>query len=316
MLSRTMRLTLAISSALVIAGAITFRIFAWPSIAFPDTDPAVLEARWTEVERRATVFGKAAAASPQLAAAAAAIAEWPDVDTELARSRDRKPLDPAWLHPAARRAVEALEQWAAEGGDVNDTCMDARPSAFELFRVGNLGLRSTEAPDDPRFAAALRLAAALRQRGSLIGGLVGFQLAGDALKIARARGWDADELLAAHRPTREEIRALVARESVCTYQGIDRIFNKDCHQRGASDSPWFYPLTIERWCERERQVFKDHWGRVHEAADAFADLHAFAGALELDSEALPPSPVLHATATPMDGFVRDAIDVLALYDTL
>lgn len=312
-----MRLMLAISSALVIVGAITFRIFAWPSIAFPDTAPAVLEARWTELERRAAVFGQAAAASPQLVAAAAAIDEWPDADKELARSRDREPIDPAWLHPAARRAVEALEQWAAEGGDVNDTCMeDARPSAFALFRIGNLGLRSTEAADDPRFAAALRLAAALRQRGSLIGGLVGFQLAGDALKIARARGWHADELLAAHRPTPGEIRALVARESVCTYQSIDRIFDEGCHYRGAADSPWFYPLSIERWCERERQVFKDHWGAVHEAADAFEDLHAFADALELDSEALPPSPVLRATATPMHIFVRDAIDVLDLYDTL
>lgn len=314
---RRTRITLAVTGAVMVAGGVLFRVLAWPSMAFPDTDPAVIEARWAEVERRAGIFGAAATRSPHLVAGADALDGWPEADEVLRRDASEPPIDATLLDPAGRRALDALLQWAAEEGEVNDTCMRIPPPAFALFRLASLGLRSAVAADDPPFTAALRLAAALRQRGPLLDGVMGFELADDALEIARARGWDARETLTAHRPTREELRSLVARESVCTHRVISRIFELDCDERGTTGAPWFYPLSTQRWCARERQVFKDYWGARHESADAFADLDAFADALALeDLAALPPSPTLRATAVSMDKPVRDAFAVLARYDAL
>ncbi len=321
MLSRRARLVLLTIGVVAVSGAAAFRIFAWPSLAFPDTEPRVIEARWAEVERRAGAFGKAQAASPQLVAAAEALAQWPEASAVMQPAPGHPPIDPNSIPPEGRRAIAALVQWAAEGGVIHDTCgVDARPVPFDLFRVGRLALRTSVAVDDPAFAAALRLGAALRQHGNLVGGLMGFHLADDAREIARIRGWEAGKLLAAHQPTREEIRAFIARDAVCTYSVIDSAFDTDCERHpygsGKEVTAWYLVLSQARWCHRERVMYKDYWGQMNATADALPDLRALATALErVDGENLP-SVTLRISHPLLADPVRDALDIVARYEAL
>ncbi len=114
-----------------------------------------------------------------------------------------------------------------------------------------------------------------------------------------------------------EIRALVARDAVCTYGLIDSAYETGCDRRDEDKTPWFFVPSSARWCERERMIYKDYWGSMNATVDALPDLHAVADALELpDVEELPLSVPLRASHPLLAEPVRDALDVVARYEAL
>jgi hypothetical protein len=298
--SRGLRVSVLLLTAIALVGAGLFRAFVWPWIALPDDPPETIHARWAAVERRAATWGPAPAKVPRLRAAAAALVDAPDEPPP----RPADPADPD-PHPAVRRAVDLLVAWDDARDPVEDPCLPAPddPPArlFHLRRLGALALHGSAAPDDLPFAAGLRLARELRRHGNLIAGMIGLALARDALDIARARGWTRSPQLADLRPTADELRALVAREFTCQRRLLEHAFGDDC--RDADPPPWYVPLSLRRWCERERLVVEDFLGRRFARADAEPDLARFAAALADDPAARPSSLALDALTGPGDPLV-------------
>jgi len=314
LMSRRTRIALVVVAALVVGLGLWLWRRVWPWVAEPDASPAEIEARWAAVEEVAGRYGEAPATSPRLQAASAA---WNALDRDSVPADDRRgaAVDPDALDPAVRGVIDELVAWAEEEGDVADTCVvgPARLDVVALSRIGRLALRSAVAPDDLPFTAALRLATALRQRGPLLAGVIGFDLADRALAVARARGWDVRDALAGQRPTEDELRALVARESVCSYRTISSVFADGCGA-GELAPPWYYPFSAARWCERERLVFMDFHGRLHARALAEPDLGAFAAVFDDTGGERPASLVLRAVEARLGAPIRGMSESLARFD--
>ncbi len=305
MASGRTHLVIAVVGFVMLAGVVA----TWPRITRPGAEAVVIEARWAAIEGRAAAFGQGPADSPLLDAASGALRRWAEAREQLSGAHMSSPIARTALSEPASHALGELVRWAEASGDMPELCTSGA-SAIDLMYLGRLGMRAAVAVDDPSFTAALQLGGALRRRGTLLGTCVGFALAGDALDVAAARGWDAGEVMTVSRPTPEELRSGLARELVCTYQMVDRAFSEDCRP------PWYYPLA-ERWCDNERQLYRDLWGERYEAADAHEDLAGFIDAFDRPDDDPPgTSLTLAATAMLVAGPLREASAVLERHDAL
>jgi hypothetical protein len=312
--ARSVMIWLAVA-VVAAATAAAYGAAVWPWMAPPATDAAVLEARWADIVRRADTFGPAAARSPELAVATDAIASQWDAAGDMLHGDAAAAA--AERPPALTPAIEALVRWSEAGAVVPDLCMNNDVPAVRLARLADVALHTAERPD-AAFVAVLRLAQGLRRRGALLGGIVGFSMAQKAAETAQRRGWRGAEVeaeLRRYRPTEEELRAVVARESVCSYRLVESSFGGDCERSDPGmRAPWYVPMTASRWCAREKAIVREHFGALHAGAAAEKDLRRFADALAVPDGAAARSLILEALTTPLGGTTLRMVEALAGYE--
>lgn len=308
-MSRSSVVGISVGILLVVVVQAVYSLRPW--LAGPRTDMATIDARWAEVERRAASLGAGPPSSPELAAATTSLRGWTDIGAVLGGDATAEPIARERLAAPAREAIAGLVRWSEGGGEVRDGCMNTESNTVGLSMLAKLTLRSATGPD-ASFVAVLRLARGLRRHGPLIDGAVGFHAAEMAAEIAALRGWDARAVLTEFRPTAEELRAVVARESVCLYRTVSATFGEGC---SAARVPWYVPVSAKSWCEREKAVVRERYGELHAVADAEADLRRFADALATpEDESSVEGMALHAVSVVMTNAVREMIERMDRYD--
>jgi len=299
--------------AILVAAAVAIGLWVRPWVVGPPADEATIEARWSQVEGWATA-GAGSGASPRLLKEALAALEPVRglVKTSL-REEDPELLEPP---PAdLTRALALLADWAEQGGGLGeDPCLGGVRSSLsplEVMTLGQVAMAVATGAGDPRWAAALRLADQLRERGNMLHLAVGFALAERALETAQERGYPP-EALRTHRPEVEQLFPAAAREAVCVHEEVAREL---AGGRGPAlpGQPWRERLgSVERELEMLRWW---HGERLVAAHPARADLSALASSLDVEPEELPASAVVRLVAPyPLPALVRDAEETIARYD--
>lgn len=306
-----------------IVGLVALVWRAWPWLIEPPESPAVIDARWAEAQSLASASPESAGSDAGLVTALGHL-QASALDTSGPWDRAR-PAEGLELDAEALRALESLVAWAEQGGGLGgDPCVfgpsDAEPrlQVVSLSRLARLAIRAGRGPDDPLLVAALRLGAHLRQRGTLIAGVVGFSVADDALEVARARGDAVKDAYIAHAPLREEVLPIFAREAVCAVRMAEQVF------------PGGAPTTSEavkqgrlaRWLTgrsgpgRELAMVRWYFGaRLARAAEAPRDLDAVRAALAVEpDEELPGSLLIHAMAFDHGGSLERMAATISAYE--
>ncbi|MCB9569641.1 MAG: hypothetical protein H6710_20900 [Myxococcales bacterium] len=289
-----------------------------PWVALPEEAPEVIEARWAEVSAWAAPHPSSAGSIDHLAAA---LAELQRSSTAEALERGASPLGDDDLDEPLRRALAELVTWQREGGGLGPHPCVVEPGQEETFpiigalRLGEVAIRRAEGPEDPRLVAALDLAAALRDRGGLLFGLIGATLADTARERAEASGWAPAGALRERAPTRDEIFPLVAREALCSVLLVENAASSP-ELLEAQGSGWRRLIQERVGIERELAMLKWYQGKRLHAAHAVADdPNALADALAAPTEEeLPPSLLLRALLVDTSPRIRDYGEKVAAYE--
>jgi len=246
-------------------GLVGLAVVSWatlsPWLSEPEEERAEIEERWAQLQER--VAPKLPAGEPQGLVEAMESLEESSV-TAVALEID------STLDEPAERALERLVAWHRQGGGVGvGACVDRRLEAFNLMALGKIGLRAAEGPEDPRFRASLEVARHLRDRGSMIGSLVGTALFRLALERVEAEGWELPRVLVVERPRTEEVLATITKDVICWESSLD------ASSEIMKNPEWLASGRLERLSaaltfapERERLYLRAELGR--RLADAFA----------------------------------------------
>lgn len=151
----------------------------------------------------------------------------PEVEAILDGWGERIPTAPATEVPAGLRAeIDTILAWG-ERPRFAGRCGDPGLSPIALFQRLRVALATATAADLERAQAVLRVAIALKERGSLLLTLIGASIARDVALWAQARGvpaWPA--LRAAGLDAQAYVRAM-AREAVCSAEIVEGSAGQD-----------------------------------------------------------------------------------------
>lgn len=304
-----LRTSVAILALLVVLAGVGAAVWIYPHIAMPSEPEAIIAERWARVGEWAAPAPGFDGPRDRLSQAIESLER-----SELRRysPRDRAITDDADLDADARAALDHLVAWAAEGGGLGDArCVGGlAPQALPglpLMTLAELAVRSADGPDAPRVGAALRLGAALRGRGDALLGVVGFRIAERAQEVARERTWPIGQAFVEHRPRREQVFPIVARESLCSATAVEAMVRE-----GEPPSVGEGPLGLVTM-DRELAVLRWYEGRRLAAAEPHrGDLSALLRALAEPPE--PPKSLLLPVLAVPPTFVGDAERTIAAYD--
>lgn len=245
-------------AAVVVAGA-ALGSWLWPWYAMP-ASPEHVQAQWQVVERlaaRTTAAEGPSGIRPALDALS--------VDDDLQRSLQVKGPDYPELALEAlasgpQSAIAALERWHREGAVLgDDPCQsvcdrDGSPClSLNLLYLGRLALATSHGPEPgPRVEHTLHLAQVLRTSTSLVESVIGFGLASEAVKWAKARGVTSKDLFKRYSPTEAEVLPALARESFCSVRFAEATLR--------STPAW--PLGFSPWPSRITDVRRPPFGVV------------------------------------------------------
>lgn len=302
-----LRTVLAVAALLLVIAGAAATAWIYPHLAWPDEPDEVIAARWAQVDAWA-------APAPGFEAPTAHLRRALDrlQASELRGYTGKEPLaGPAALDDAAREALAELIAWSDAGGGLGgERCVaglqDPTFPAVRALALARVALHGADGPDAPQVGAALRLGDALRARGGLLLGLIGFAIADEARATALRLTWPKSQVFAAHRPRRDQVFPLLAREAYCQATEIEALSG----QEGALDPGGARSALVSM--ERELAVLRWYEGqRLVALARVRGDLGALARTLA--EPPLPPKSLLIPTLTTAPD-ISDLEAEIAAYD--
>lgn len=289
------RIFVALALLLAAAGVVAAVLLA-PWVMLPDEEPEAIDRRWEQIWRWATPRPETGGAPDKLYAAVDAYRRSGSDELVKAALRGEATITVAALDEAGREARAAFLAWDAEGGGLGpDPCLqDAEGRTtlmlFPALNLAQMALHTAATADDPGIAAALRLAAALRDRGGLLMGLAGHAIAHDAVQLAKQRGYAATPVFVRLAPRAEEVFGSVARDTLCIERMIEDV------ELPPDIGPVGRFIAGHAGISRERTMLR--WFAGHRLEDGYplrGDLTAFARAMALPDE-LPASHLVRMSS--------------------
>lgn len=316
-----LKVVLIVFGGLLLLLTVAFCFLGLPWLVGPPDAAAQVAQRWTQVESWAVASPESGASPARLLLALQNLK-----GPALAQSRRITRQFGERVEPDddARRALSELSAWASEQGGLGPEVCQQRPGSgelklppFKLLALGRLAAACAQSGDDPALLAALRLAAQMRQRDGALFAAIGFAIADEIAKTARARGFAASEPFARYKPLASEVFPSLAREAVCTARMVQQAMAAPpASRRDQLASP---PTQRLMWMfrpDRELQMLKWYEGRkLEHGYPVREDLAALAGVVAMpDGAAMPKSLILRATQTDFRPRVLKARDQIQRYE--
>jgi hypothetical protein len=293
--------------ALLVTGMVVFYLAIWPWMAPPPASSRAIDVRWAQVQAWA-VPDPGCKKDPLPISFVEAVHKNSDSYRSLIAQKTGYPrLEKAALSVEAQAALRGLEAWSKkEGGFVLPP--SPAPYALPLYNLGKLALATASSLDDEAVSTVLHTAKILRRCGDLFGVAVGFGLSESLVRWLEDRGLRPDARIALLRPTRDELFAAVARETVRWHEdGRHTVILPGAH------TPTYVYLFVDT--ERELAWLKYEGAERLFAANAFGrDPDRLAALYPQDENSLPKSTLVRGNFVFPGIFIGQAAKSIKRHD--